>query len=153
MAALELLKETNPKAYESATVAMGLSLGEYSALCFAGVFSFEDGVRLTKARGEAMQAAADSEKSGMVAIIGLDIAGTNKICEAAQKATGQKIAIANYLCDGNYAISGGILACQHAQSVAKSMGAKMAMKLAVAGAFHTDYMSPAVPALKLALSK
>eukprot|EP01033_Poteriospumella_lacustris_P019665 gene19665-14278_t len=56
MAALEKLKVEDPSAIESATVAMGLSLGEYSALCFAGAFSFEDGVKLTKARGEAMQA-------------------------------------------------------------------------------------------------
>lgn len=66
MAALEKLKIDEPGAIAECTVAMGLSLGEYSALCFAGAFSFEDGVKLTKARGEAMQAAADATKSGMV---------------------------------------------------------------------------------------
>jgi [acyl-carrier-protein] S-malonyltransferase len=80
MAALEKLKATDPAAVESCTVAMGLSLGEYTALCFAGAFSFEDGVKLTKARGEAMQAAADASSSGMVAVIGLDIATVEKIC-------------------------------------------------------------------------
>ena len=49
---------------------MGLSLGEYSALCFAGAMSFEDGVKVTKARGEAMQAAADLTESGMASVIG-----------------------------------------------------------------------------------
>ena len=52
---------------------MGLSLGEYSALCFAGAMSFEDGVKVTKARGEAMQAAADLTESGMASVIGLDM--------------------------------------------------------------------------------
>lgn len=58
MACVEKLRHDDPAALDTCTVAMGLSLGEYSALCFAGAFSFEDGVRLTKARGEAMQAAS-----------------------------------------------------------------------------------------------
>lgn len=81
-------------------------LGEYSALCFAGAFSFEDGVRLTKARGQAMQAAADASQSGMVAIIGLDSATVQQICDLAAAQSGEPISIANYLGDGNYAISG-----------------------------------------------
>jgi [acyl-carrier-protein] S-malonyltransferase len=85
---------------------MGLSLGEYSALCFAGAFSFEDGVKLTKARGEAMQAAADATSSGMVAVVGLDVGKVEQICEEASKKTGKPISIANYLVDGNYAVSG-----------------------------------------------
>lgn len=79
MAALEKLKRDDPAAIESATVCMGLSLGEYSALCFAGAISFEDGVRLTKARGEAMQAAADAASSGMVAVIGLPVTDVQKV--------------------------------------------------------------------------
>lgn len=140
MACLEKLKKDDPAAIESCTVAMGLSLGEYSALCFAGAFSFEDGVKLTKARGEAMQAAADASKSGMVAVVGLDIAAVNAICAAATAKSGKPIAIANYLMDGNYAISGAIEACDAAREVAPSMGARMAVPLAVAGAFHTDFM-------------
>jgi [acyl-carrier-protein] S-malonyltransferase len=56
MAAVEKLKAEDPAAVESATCAMGLSLGEYSALCFAGALSFEDGVKLTKLRGEVLLA-------------------------------------------------------------------------------------------------
>jgi len=153
MAALEKLKVEDPAAIKKCTVAMGLSLGEYSALCFAGAFSFEDGVRLTKARGEAMQAAADAAKSGMVAIIGLDIAGVEKICAAAQEKSGKKIGIANYLMDGNYAISGAIEACEAAKEIAPEMGARMAVSLAVAGAFHTDFMEPAVAQLRKALDE
>ena len=67
------------------------SLGEYSALCFAGAIGFEDGVRITKARGEAMQAASDAVKSGMVSVIGLDSETTAKLCEAASEKSGEKV--------------------------------------------------------------
>ena len=153
MAALEKLKKDDPAAIDSCTVAMGLSLGEYTALCFAGAFSFEDGVKLTKARGEAMQEAADASMSGMVAVVGLDIASVNNICAEAAKKSGKPIAIANYLVDGNYAISGAIEACDAAREIAPTMGARMAVPLAVAGAFHTEFMLPAVPRLEKVLSE
>lgn len=153
MAALEKLKIENPAAIESCTVAMGLSLGEYTALCFAGAFSFEDGVKLTKARGEAMQAASDASKSGMVAIVGLNSASVQKICDAAAAKSGKEISIANYLVDGNYVISGALEACQAAKEIAPSMGSRMAIPLAVAGAFHTSFMSPAVDRLKKVLAE
>lgn len=152
MAALEKLKAEDPAVVEGATCAMGLSLGEYTALCFAGSFSFEDGVKLTKARGEAMQAAADASQSGMVAIVGLDIASVEKICAAATVKTGKPISIANYLVDGNYAISGAKEACDAAREIAPEMGARMAVALAVAGAFHTEFMNPAVEQLKAVLA-
>ena len=73
MAAVEKLKATEEGAatIAAADVACGLSLGEYTALCFAGAISFEDGVKITKARGEAMQAASEAASSGMVSVIGL----------------------------------------------------------------------------------
>jgi [acyl-carrier-protein] S-malonyltransferase len=132
---------------------MGLSLGEYSALCFAGAFSFEDGVKLTKARGEAMQAAADANKSGMVAIIGLDVATVETICTEAAAKSGKPIQIANYLVDGNYAISGALEACEASKEIATAKGARMAVPLAVAGAFHTNFMEPAVERLKKVLAE
>lgn len=82
MAAVEKLRLEDPAAIDEATVAMGLSLGEYSALSFAGALSFEDGVRITKVRGEAMQAAADAVESGMVSVIGLDAAKTEALCQS-----------------------------------------------------------------------
>lgn len=99
-----------------------------------------------------MQAAADSAKSGMVSVVGLDIATVDKICEEARKKSGKQIAIANYLVDGNYAVSGAIEACQAVQEIAPTMGARMAVPLAVAGAFHTSFMEPAVEKLKIALA-
>lgn len=150
MAALEKLKkEGNGAKIDEATVAMGLSLGEYSALCFAGALTFQDGVKVTKARGEAMQAAADAVESGMVAIIGLDSETVENLCKKASELSGKEVRIANYLCKGNYAISGDKQACAKAIEIAKpEFKARMAVPLAVAGAFHTDFMSPAVERLR-----
>jgi [acyl-carrier-protein] S-malonyltransferase len=154
MAALEKLKTENPAAYESATIAMGLSLGEYSALCFAGAFSFEDGVRLTKIRGEAMQAAANACKSGMVAVIGLDSDKVAEICkEATEKSGGKAISIANYLGKGNYVASGAKEACAALVEIAPKHGSKLVRQLDVAGAFHTQFMEPAVLQLRKALAE
>jgi len=147
MAALERLRLQDPEALARCTVAMGLSLGEYSALCFAGAFSFEDGVRLTKARGEAMQAAADLRRSGMVGLLGVDERGAEAICRAAAARSGQPIGIGNYLMEGNYVVSGAMEACDAVRELAPSMGARSAVPLAVAGAFHTSLMQPAVAPL------
>jgi [acyl-carrier-protein] S-malonyltransferase len=155
MAAVEKLRasEGGESIIDSANIAAGLSLGEYTALAFAGAISFEDGVRITKARGEAMQAAAEASSSGMVSVIGLDKEKTAELCEAASKNTGKQIAIANYLCKGNYACSGAMEGVEEVMKIAKpEFKARMAVKLAVAGAFHTDFMKPAVAALEEVLS-
>jgi len=150
MAAVEKLKmDKGPEALDAATCAMGLSLGEYSALCFAGAISFADGVKITKARGEAMQAASDAVNSGMVSVIGLSSEKVSEICEAASEKSGESVRIANYLCNGNYAVSGSTKACDVVAEIAKpEFKARMTVKLAVAGAFHTDFMAPAVSALE-----
>lgn len=152
MAAVEKLRQDDPSKLDEATCAMGLSLGEYSALCFAGAISFEDGVKITKARGEAMQAASDAVESGMVSVIGLDKTKVGEICEAATAKSGENIQIANYLCNGNYAVSGHSKACDTVAEIAKpDFKARMTVKLAVAGAFHTDFMKPAVSSLETVL--
>lgn len=155
MAAVEKLKQEDPEAAASATCAMGLSLGEYSALCFAGAISFEDGVKITKARGEAMQAASDAVDTGMVSVIGLASDKVKDLCAmAVEKSGGESIQIANYLCNGNYAVSGTSKACDTVAELAKpEFGARMTVKLAVAGAFHTDFMKPAVKSLEEVLSE
>lgn len=105
----------------AADVCAGLSLGEYTALAFAGAFSFEDGLRLVKLRGESMQAAADAAPSGMVSVIGLSSDKVAELCEAANKEVGtnEGVQIANYLCNGNYAVSGGIPGCEAVERLAK----------------------------------
>lgn len=156
LAAVEKLRASGPDgeaAIAAADAACGLSLGEYTALAFAGAISFEDGVKITKARGEAMQAASDAAKSGMVSVIGLDSDKVSELCAAAAEKTGEPIAIANYLCPGNYACSGSMAAVDAVAEMAKpEFKARMAVKLAVAGAFHTDFMAPAVPKLEAVLA-
>lgn len=155
MAAVEKLRQEpgGAAAIDAATVAMGLSLGEYSALCFADAISFADGVRITKARGEAMQAASDAVETGMVSVIGLDKEKVAELCAAAAEKSGEKIAIANFLCNGNYAVSGSLKACDTVAEIAKpDFKARMTVKLAVAGAFHTEFMKPAVAALEQVLA-
>lgn len=155
MCAVEKLRqEQGDAAVDEATCAMGLSLGEYSALCFAGAMSFEDGVRVTKARGEAMQAAADACDTSMVSVIGLDQDKVAELCAAAEAESGKKVQLANLLCKGNYAVSGDTAACEVVEKIAKpDFKARMTVRLAVAGAFHTDFMSPAVDKLGEVLDK
>jgi [acyl-carrier-protein] S-malonyltransferase len=150
LAALEWLKANKPDVAAGCTAAAGLSLGEYTALVLAGVMSFEDGLRVVQERGRAMQDAADAVPSGMVSVLGLD---AEKIDAACQEARGNEILqIANYLCPGNIVVSGHKTACERFVPLAEKAGAMKTIPLAVAGAFHTPLMQPAVERLKKALS-
>ncbi len=149
LAALELLKAENPQAVESCAVTAGLSLGEYTALVFAGALSFADGLRVVKRRGEAMQEASDATPSGMVSVLLLDLAKVESIRERASAAG--YLEIANYLCPGNLALSGEKAACEKAAEIATAESGK-AVPLAVAGAFHTRLMKPADERLAEALA-
>ena len=119
----------------------GLSLGEYTAMVFAGVMDFEDGLTLVQRRGAAMQEASDATPSGMVSILGLERVEVESLCEKARN--GEILKIANYLCPGNIVISGSLAACERAAEMARAAGAMKAVPLAVAGAFHTEIMRPA----------
>lgn len=156
LAAVELLRarDGGQQIIDSVDVTCGLSLGEYTALAFAGAFSFEDGLKLVKLRGEAMQEAADAAKGAMVSIIGLDSDKVQQLCDAANQEVDEdnKVQIANYLCPGNYAVSGGVKGIEAVEAKAKSFKARMTVRLAVAGAFHTGFMEPAVSRLEAALA-
>lgn len=155
LAAVEILRarEGGQQIIDTVDVTCGLSLGEYTALAFAGAFSFEDGLKLVKLRGEAMQDAADAAKSAMVSIIGLDSEKVQKLCDAANEEVDEanRVQIANFLCTGNYAVSGGLKGVEVVEAKAKSFKARMTVRLAVAGAFHTSFMNPAVSRLEDAL--
>jgi [acyl-carrier-protein] S-malonyltransferase len=113
LAALEKMKSTPEGAaeIEAVDVCAGLSLGEYTALTFAGAISFEDGVKLVKLRGESMQAAADATPSAMASVIGLSSDKVDELCAAASEQCEEgSVQIANYLCNGNYAVSGSVSA-------------------------------------------
>ena len=81
LAALEVLKEQQPDVVENCSATAGLSLGEYTALVFAGVMTFEDALKVVQQRGLAMQAAAEQAESGMVSILGLDVAQVEQLCD------------------------------------------------------------------------
>jgi [acyl-carrier-protein] S-malonyltransferase len=147
LAALESLRTTEPEALHECVATAGLSLGEYTALTFAGVLTFADGLRLVQRRGEAMQAASEASAGTMYSLLGLERAKVEELC-AAQ--TGM-VKVANVLCPGNLVVSGKRDACEAVAAAAEAAGART-MRLAVAGAFHTPLMQPAVAALTEALA-
>ena len=150
LAALEILRAEQPDVVRDCQMAAGLSLGEYTALVFAGALSFEEGLRVVQRRGQAMQAAANATPSGMVSLLLLDREKVAELCQAASVAG--EIRIANYLCPGNIVVSGAKPACELIAKLAEQGGSGRAIPLAVAGAFHTDIMRPADERLKEALA-
>ncbi|MEM9657800.1 MAG: ACP S-malonyltransferase [Planctomycetota bacterium] len=150
LAALERFKSESPDLAEQCDAAAGLSLGEYTALTFAEAIDFDSGLRLVQQRGEAMQNASDAVASGMVSILGLEVAEIEAICDEARD--GDVLQVANLLCPGNIAISGSQEACSRAAALAEQAGAMKAVPLPVAGAFHTPIMQPARERLADALA-
>lgn len=134
---LQLLKERMPDLTFQATA--GLSLGELTALTAAGVFSFEDGLKVARQRGRFMQEACDLTCGGMAALVGLDESQTREVCEAAD------VEIANLNCPGQIVISGEAQKIAKACDLAKAKGAKRAIALPVAGAYHSRLMASGRP--------
>jgi [acyl-carrier-protein] S-malonyltransferase len=151
LAALEQLKENAPELVEGCTAAAGLSLGEYTALVFAGVMEFEAGLRVVQERGRAMQDAADATSSGMISVLGMEQDQVQKLCDEAR--SDQVLEIANLLCPGNIVCSGETAACERLLTLATAAGAMKVIPLAVAGAFHTSLMESAVERLRQALAE
>lgn len=149
LSALEMLRADSPEVVLGCEMTAGLSLGEYTALVFAGAMTFEDGLRLVQRRGEAMQEAADATPSGMVSALLLQPEQVEAVC--AQASDDGVLQIANYLCPGNTVLSGDNAACERAVELIEEAGGK-AVPLAVAGAFHTDIMKPADARLSEALA-
>jgi [acyl-carrier-protein] S-malonyltransferase len=150
LAALEQLRHQSPGVVRSCQAAAGLSLGEYTAMVFAGVMDFETGLAIVRLRGEAMQQAANARASGMVSVLGLEVHQVERICEQA-RGNGEVAQIANLLCPGNVVVSGTQQACQRLRELALAAGAMKVIPLTVAGAFHTRLMQPAVDRLAAAL--
>jgi len=117
----------------------GHSLGEFSALVANKTLSFEDGLKLVFQRAQAMQKACAIEPSTMAAVLGLDDAVVEQIC---QETPGTVVA-ANYNCPGQLVISGSITAVEDACAKLTEAGARRALILPVGGAFHSPLMAPA----------
>jgi len=142
--AWQLLREQVPQLEFQATA--GLSLGEFTALAAAGALSFEDGLRLVRQRGRFMQEACEVTRGGMAAIIGLDEAPTREACAEAG------VTLANLNCPGQLVISGAAENIAKACELALAKGARRALPLPVAGAYHSPLMASAQPKLAQALT-
>jgi [acyl-carrier-protein] S-malonyltransferase len=151
LAAVEVLRQQKAEVVEQCQMAAGLSLGEYTAITFAGGLDFETGLTVVRQRGEAMQAAADAIPSGMVGVLGLETADVQQLCDTTRQ-PGETLQIANYLCPGNIAVSGSRAACERLAASTANQSTVRAVPLAVAGAFHTPLMQPAVDRLSQALA-
>ena len=127
------------------SAAAGLSLGEYSALCAAGVFDADTAVELTAFRGRAMEKAAAGRPSAMMAVLGLDRESLQAACDEA--AAQGCVVIANYNCPGQLVLGGDKAAVEAAAALAKEKGARRCLPLKVSGPFHTPLMAPAGDAL------
>ncbi len=131
----------------------GHSLGEFSALVANGVLSFEDGLRLVSIRAEAMQRACELNPSAMAAVLALEDAEVERICNEVQEQTGEIVVPANYNCPGQLVISGSVEGIEIACERMKAAGAKRALILPVSGAFHSPFMAPAKEELSNAIKK
>jgi [acyl-carrier-protein] S-malonyltransferase len=143
--ALQLLREQAPLIPFDATA--GLSLGEFTALSAAGALGFEDGLRVVRRRGELMQEACEASSGGMAAIVGLEEEKIHDVCNE----TG--VSLANLNCPGQIVVSGNSDKIEAVCEAAKEAGAKRAILLPVAGAYHSPLMQPAQAGLEESLAK
>src|SRR6266404_700757 len=143
--AFQLLKYRVPGLIFEATA--GLSLGEFTALAAAGSMSFENGLQVGRQRGRFMQDACEATQGGMAAIIGLEETATREVCAQAG------VVLANLNCPGQLVISGENGRIAQACELAKARGAKRALPLPVAGAYHSPLMASAQPKLQAELAR
>jgi len=155
LAGLEKLRADNNEAATRFKVCAGLSLGEYTALCAAGVFSFEDGLRLVKLRGESMQEAAQLGKQLMLSVAGIPKAKLTDLCKQAAKKEGPNAVcqIANELFPDGFSCAGTEKAVNALKALADENGALQSKILKTSGAFHTQLMEPAKERLGKALDE
>jgi [acyl-carrier-protein] S-malonyltransferase len=151
LAALESLKASSPEVVAACQGAAGLSLGEYTALVFAGSMEFEAGLKLVHRRGQVMQAAAVASPSGMTSVLGLDEPAVDELCR--RLVPSGRIWKANLLGPGNIVVSGEASVLEQVEPVAAELGAMKVVPLAVAGAFHSPLMKPADLQLGQALAQ
>lgn len=136
---------------QQASMAAGHSLGEYSALVYAGALTFEDALRLVRLRGELMQQAGVEQPGTMAAVVGLEPGIVGEVCCSAWDAG--IVQPANFNSPGQIVISGSVSGVRKAMDLAKARGARMVKELPVSGAFHSPLMESAKSGLKAALEK
>ena len=146
IAALRAMEERGFSLKDKVAYVAGHSLGEYSALCAAGMFSLADTARLLRIRGNAMQAAVPVGAGAMAAIIGLEQGDVEAACAAAG------CQIANDNGGGQLVISGAKGPVEEAARICTEKGAKRALMLPVSAPFHSSLMAPAADAMREALA-
>lgn len=151
IAIIEVLKSKHGLEPSMFAATAGLSLGEYTALVFAGALSFEEAVSLVAKRGKYMQEDSDKNPSGMMTLLGADKTQAENICESASKAG--VIVAANFLTPKQIAISGSLEALDAAEGLLREFGVKRGIRLKVAGAFHSPLMQEGGAKLKADLEK
>lgn len=134
---------------ERVTQVAGLSLGEYSALTWAGALDLEDALTVVKIRGEAMQAASEERPSGMISLVGATEEAAAALSEAARG--DGVLVVANLLAPGQVAVAGTNEALDRAEGMLRDHGIRKGVRLSVAGAFHSPCMASAAAALEAAL--
>jgi len=149
-ACLAALEEEGRIDLADVQVALGLSLGEYTALMAAGVLGLEDAVRLVRLRGQAMQDASESPPSGMTSVIGITPDEAGEVCAEATRDGGVCV-VANLNSPGQVVISGDKEALSRAEAAAAERGFRRSVRLDVAGAFHSPLMEPARARLETAI--
>lgn len=155
LAALEVLKKDKPVTVDKCRAAAGLSLGEYTALTAAGVWSFEDGLKLVKLRAEAMDAACKERPQAMLSVAGLSRRKLESLCEEARQKFGNDSVcqIANELFPKGFALAGTKDCIEMLEKTAKNGGAMQARILKTSGGFHTKLMLSAQAKLVAALEE
>lgn len=133
-----------------ASMAAGHSLGEYSALVFAGALTFEEGLALVRLRGELMQKAGEEHPGTMAAVVGLLPQAVEELCREASAAG--VVQPANFNSPGQIVISGSVTGVHRGMELAKARGAKLVKELVVSGAFHSPLMQQAREGLSAALA-
>ncbi len=136
-----------------ADITAGLSLGEYSALAYSGVFKPKEAVELVRIRGRAMAQASEGIHCAMAAVLGPEPEKVKECCADGSRLTGRRAEAVNFNCPGQTVISGEKEAVEKASQLALERGAKRVIPLPVSGPFHTGFMEPASKVLAGALSE
>lgn len=149
--AFALWEELAPRLEHPPTAAAGHSLGEYTALAASGVLGFDEALRVVAERGRAMAAAADLEPSGMAALLGADVELAEAVAAAGREAGG-RLTVANDNAPGQIVVAGSLGDLDWLEEHARDLGVRRAVRLKVAGAFHSPFMQPAAERVAAALA-
>ncbi|KAJ8911979.1 hypothetical protein NQ315_003258 [Exocentrus adspersus] len=159
LAAIEKLKEERPNAVANCVATAGFSLGEITALVFAGALEFEAALKLVDVRATAMQLASDMYEGGMVIVMYRPDSKLGQACfKAKQWATDKgdvypECKIANYLYPHCKVVSGSKSALEFLEKNYKDFNLKKIKRIPVSGAFHSELMAPAIEPFKETLNK